>query len=82
MKNDFALVQEIKGQPVTTSRKVAEVFDKRHDNVLRDIQKLDCSEGFFVLNFEEKKYKSKRAFNCVCPVGGKVQARQNFTTIR
>lgn len=29
-----------KGQALTSSRKVAEVFDKRHDNVLRDIRNL------------------------------------------
>ena len=31
------------GQPVTTSRQVAESFDKRHDHVLRDIDNLECS---------------------------------------
>ena len=39
--------------PVTSSRKVAEYFGKRHDNVLRDIQNLPCSEEFRLLNFEE-----------------------------
>ncbi len=27
------------------SRFVAELFEKRHDNVLRDIAELDCSNG-------------------------------------
>ena len=36
----------------TTSRKVAEVFGKRHDNVLRDIENLGCSDNFRKLNFE------------------------------
>ncbi|WP_250134786.1 Rha family transcriptional regulator, partial [Pseudomonas aeruginosa] len=31
------------GQVVTTSLKVAERFGKRHDNVLRAIDNLDCS---------------------------------------
>lgn len=40
-------------QPMTTSLKVAEVFGKRHDNVLRAIASLECSDDFRVLNFEE-----------------------------
>ncbi|MDR2528591.1 MAG: Rha family transcriptional regulator [Synergistaceae bacterium] len=36
-----------------SSRDVARVFGKRHDNVLRDIQTLDCSKDFHALNFEE-----------------------------
>ena len=41
------------GQPVTTSRQVAESFDKRHDHVLRDIDNLECSRDFRLLNFGE-----------------------------
>jgi Rha family phage regulatory protein len=41
------------GHPVTTSLKVAEAFDKRHDNVLRDAETLNCSDDFRLLNFEE-----------------------------
>lgn len=44
------------GHPVTTSRIVADVFDKRHDHVLRDIRALDCSEEFGLLNFGETSY--------------------------
>jgi Rha family phage regulatory protein len=44
------------GQPRVTSRDVAEIFGRRHDNVLRDIQRLDCSEGFRLLNFEESSF--------------------------
>ncbi len=40
------------GQPMTTSLKVAEVFGKRHDNVLRKIESLGCSPEFTALNFE------------------------------
>lgn len=28
-------------------------LEKRHDNVLRDIENLECSKDFFLLNFEE-----------------------------
>ena len=51
------LVIEKRGRPLTTSRKVAEIFGKDHDNVLRDIRNLDCSEKFSSLNFEESNYK-------------------------
>lgn len=69
LKDQFG-VTEYKGQPVVSSRYVAEVFKKRHDNVLQSITdlknqvsknftepKLGLSEDFFALNFEEKKYK-------------------------
>lgn len=42
--------------PKTTSLKVAEFFGKRHDNVLRAIERLECSEKFNALNFEVVKY--------------------------
>ena len=42
--------------PKTTSLKVAEFFGKRHDNVLRAIERLECSEKFSALNFEVADY--------------------------
>lgn len=39
------------GQPVTTSLKVAEVFGKRHDNVLRAIESLECPSDFTSAHF-------------------------------
>lgn len=36
-----------------SSMQVAEEFSKRHDIVLRDIRALDCSDGFYKLNFVE-----------------------------
>ena len=45
-----------KGQDVTTSLIVAEVFGKRHDHVLRDIENLSCSNAFRLLNFGETPY--------------------------
>jgi len=50
------LVSINNGQPVTTSLLVAEKFGKRHDNVLRDIETLSCSDAFRLLNFEETPY--------------------------
>ncbi|MFC5705408.1 Rha family transcriptional regulator [Aeromonas eucrenophila] len=41
------------GQPVTTSLKVAELFGKRHDDVLKKIRNLECSSDFHLRNFAE-----------------------------
>ncbi|MGK8176022.1 Rha family transcriptional regulator [Aeromonas oralensis] len=56
------------GQPMTTSLKVAEVFGKRHDNVLRKLETLECSKEFNALNFEAVEYvdgkgEQRRAWN-------------------
>ena len=40
----------------TTSRLVTEIFGKRHDDVLRAIRNLDCSEDFKLRNFAELEY--------------------------
>ncbi len=42
---------------VVSSLDIAETFEKRHDNVIRDIKELECSEEFRLLNFEEIYYK-------------------------
>lgn len=46
-------ISVINGKPVTTSMAVSSYFGKRHDNVLRSIFNLDCSQKFRNLNFEE-----------------------------
>lgn len=46
-------ISVINGKPVTTSMAVSSYFGKRHDNVLRSIVNLDCSQKFRNLNFEE-----------------------------
>lgn len=38
------------------SRYVAQFFEKEHKNVIRDIRELDCSEEFYLLNFEPISY--------------------------
>jgi Rha family phage regulatory protein len=50
------------GAPMTTSLMVAEIFEKRHDNVLRDIEavKADCPDDFSLLNFEERNHLDSR----------------------
>ncbi len=58
MDNLLELVIEQDNKPVTTSRKVAEVFEKEHYHVLRDVENLDCSENFRATNFGLSTYKS------------------------
>ena len=42
---------------VVTSLDIAETFEKRHSDVLRDIEKLECSEEFTERNFALSSYK-------------------------
>lgn len=51
---------EKSGQPFCDSLQIAETFEKQHDNVLRDIRNLDCSDEFRLLNFEESTYKNEQ----------------------
>ena len=37
---------------------VAEMFERRHDDVLRSIRNLDCSEEFRLRNFTESSYRN------------------------
>lgn len=56
-----------KGIIVTTSLKVAEVFEKEHKNVLQSIELLkpDLSTDFWELNFQLSNYESKSGRNTV-----------------
>lgn len=53
------IVSERKGVPITTSRKIAQVFQKEHKNVLRDIENILIDDEFSRLNFELSNYKSR-----------------------
>ena len=53
-------LEVVDGKVMTTSLVVAEYFGKRHDNILRAIRTLDCSEEFCALNFEGTKYEIKK----------------------
>ena len=59
------MIQTENGIPTTTSLVIAQVFDKEHKNVLRDIQNLECSPQFRQLNFELYEYG-----RCHCAVAG------------
>lgn len=54
------LVIQRKDEAVTTSLMVAEMFHKRHDHVLADIRRLDCSDEFRLLNFGESHYMNEQ----------------------
>jgi Rha family phage regulatory protein len=50
--NDAPVVQITNDQITTTSTDLAKHFDKRHYNILRKIENLECSTEFHALNFE------------------------------
>lgn len=52
MTNELGILIE-NNRPVVSSRKVAEVFEKRHDNVIQSIRTLECDAEFYLLNFQE-----------------------------
>lgn len=57
--DDYGIFCDGKDTARANSLMVAKMFGKRHDNVLRDIQTLDCSKEFHLLNFEEISYKDE-----------------------
>jgi len=54
------VIQNSKGNDVTTSLIVAEVFGKNHKDVLRDIENLSCSGSFNERNFAPIEYTDSR----------------------
>lgn len=54
------VIQNSRGNDVTTSLIVAEVFGKNHKDVLRDIEKLSCSNSFNERNFAPIEYTDSR----------------------
>ncbi len=52
------LVMNVDGNVMTTSKMVADAFDKEHRSVLRDIRKLHCSDEFRENNYELSYYLS------------------------
>lgn len=60
MQQSTQLVITYQDKITTTSMIVAEIFQKDHKNVLRDIQNLECSPEFRELNFELSSYKTSQ----------------------
>ncbi len=54
--DDYGMFVDSSEKVMADSLFVAQAFSKRHDNVLKDIRKLDCSDEFRLLNFEESTY--------------------------
>ena len=52
------LVSFENGRASVDSKVIADAFGKVHRNVLRDIDNLECSARFRVLNFEQSSYTS------------------------
>lgn len=51
---------EMNNKAYCSSRQVAEEFEKRHADVLRDIESLDCSDEFRERNFAFSSYRSEQ----------------------
>lgn len=49
-------VTEKDGEPITTSLRVAEIFGKQHKDVLRALERLECSTAFIGRNFALSAY--------------------------
>ena len=65
-KNELGMFANSKGVVLADSLKVAEIFNKNHKNVIRDIRELDCSEEFRELNFEPTEYMSVQGHKKPC----------------
>lgn len=63
--NDLVQVNN-EGKVTVTSKELAEKFGKSHFNVLRDIERLECSNEFRSLNFEASSYISKQNKKLEC----------------
>ena len=59
-------IQVIDGIAVTSSLVIADYFGKRHDNVIRSIQTLECSPEFTALNFEAVEYSDPKGEKRPC----------------
>ena len=53
-------LEVVNGRVMVSSLQVAEHFEKRHDNILRDIKRLEIPEDFRLLNFEESSYVNQQ----------------------
>lgn len=56
------VVVNLQGQLVTTSTQIADYFDKRHDNVIRDIENVlkSCSPKFAEDNYFKSSYVNQQ----------------------
>ena len=59
-KDEYGIFADTHDTARVDSLFVAQAFEKRHDNVLKDIRELDCSDTFRLLNFEESSYRNEQ----------------------
>ncbi|MCM1225164.1 MAG: Rha family transcriptional regulator, partial [Lachnospiraceae bacterium] len=59
-RDEFGVFADGKDTARVDSLSVARFFEKEHKNVLRDIEKLDCSNEFRLLNFELSSYRNEQ----------------------
>lgn len=82
--NDLVFKSE-KGNSVTTSYLVAEKFEKRHADVLRSIDNLECSDNFRQRNFafvENQQVGAIKTRNCIMTKDGFSFLVMGFTGAR
>ena len=60
MTNDLGIYTSENNRLVVSSRKVAEVFEKEHNIVMRSIRELGCDDDFSRCNFAQSTYMSDR----------------------
>lgn len=64
--DDYGVFADTSDTARANSLIVAQMFERRHDNVLRDIKTLDCSNEFRRLNFEESSYINEQGKKQPC----------------
>ncbi|MGL5254827.1 MAG: Rha family transcriptional regulator [Brevinema sp.] len=57
-KDEYGIFADVHDTARVDSLFVAQAFEKRHNNVLKDIRELDCSSEFRLLNFEGSSYRN------------------------
>lgn len=65
-KNELGIYADGNGVVKVDSLVVAEIFEKLHANVVRDIRNLDCSDEFRLINFEESTYINAQGHKQPC----------------
>lgn len=73
--DDFGVFADSNATVKVNSLEVARIFGRRHDNVLRDIENLDCSEKFRLRNFAQSAYRNEQGHRQPCVV----MSRDGFT---
>lgn len=67
------VLKSSKGNPVTNSLIIAEMFEKNHQHVLRDIKEMSCSDQFRQSNFGQSSYlnsQNKKQPMCIMTKDG------------